>query len=238
MLSASATRRVILFLAVMAVLLVVASFLARTGWKLGWGVHERVVFMLDVDGERNIPTLFQTCLHVACAGTLALIATRVRRLGQREWLYWAGLAAVFALLGCDEIFQLHERLKQPLSFVQSWGPYFRYGWVAAGLLFVGTIGVAYLPFVLRQPPRDRAMIILAGMLFVLGAVGMEMIAGKVRSGRGYGPLTTIGLESIEELMEMSGLILFLFFLLRRLRTLQDRPQLYAEPAAGARVPAA
>lgn len=92
-----------------------------------------------------------------------------------------------------------------------------FGWVIPGAVVVALIGLFYLPFLLALPSRSRLMFFGAGLLYVGGALGMEVVGGKL--------LTLYGEESfpyqlaycIEEIMEILGATLFAASLLGHLK---------------------
>jgi hypothetical protein len=60
------------------------------------------------------------------------------------------------------------------------------------------------------------MLILAGAIYVGGALGMEMAAGVYDERHGYNTATTAVLSTIEETMEMVGLVVFIHALMQYL----------------------
>ena len=64
-------------------------------------------------------------------------------------------------------------------------------------------------FVLRLPPRSRLLFVVSGLVYVGGAVGLEMVGGDIyeyagRNGAGY--VTSM---IVEEGFEIYGVTLFL-----------------------------
>jgi hypothetical protein len=96
-----------------------------------------------------------------------------------------------------------------------------FAWVviAAPLLIVG--GLAFLPFLLRLPRSTALGIGLAGLVYVGGAFGMELVGGyfsKARDSIEY-QLAVI----TEEGLELVGLSIFLMVLLNFLATESRSP---------------
>jgi hypothetical protein len=177
-----------------------------------------VMRLFDVNGEGNVPSWFSSALLMGCALLAGLLASLVRRAGGRDAGWWAGLAAVLALLSLDEIAGLHERLGGPAGGVlgdAARGP-LRFAWVVPGVLLVLVVGVAFLGFVRRLPGDTRRLVVTAGAMYLVAAVGLEAAGGVVldaQGDRGGYLLVT----AAEEGLEMSGSVLLLYALLRLLR---------------------
>jgi len=172
----------------------------------GAGIDSGAFKIVDLDQERNLPTWFSSLLLASAAGLFALHARRdrTRRTG------WAGLAAIFAILSLDEFGSLHEELGQDLDLS---GPLL-FAWVVPGALAVVALGLVYLPFLIRLPAPTRARIVLAGTLYVGGALGFEMLNAAVVSARGSDTGILVGLVTQgEETLEMLGATVLVFALL-------------------------
>jgi hypothetical protein len=106
--------------------------------------------------------------------------------------------------------------------------------VVPGAIFVIIVLLAYLRFLANLPQTTRRLFLFAGALFVLGALGIEMLTAQVVSSSGSisdwivssfggivdqetaGAIPTIlkGLQtSVEEMFEMLGLTAFVYALL-------------------------
>ena len=78
---------------------------------------------------------------------------------------------------------------------------------------IGVIGLAYLPFVFELPKETRNHFLLAGVIFVTGAFGVEMLGAREADLYGYETVTYCVLYSLEEMLEMLGIVLFIYALL-------------------------
>lgn len=68
---------------------------------------------------------------------------------------------------------------------------------------------------LRKLPSETAFYLrLSGSIFVSGAIGFEMLGGKIVSENGKGTLIYVMFYTLEEFMELLGVVLFIFTLLR------------------------
>jgi hypothetical protein len=60
--------------------------------------------------------------------------------------------------------------------------------------------------------RTRILFLLAGVVYVGGALGMEMVAGVYDQSHGYENAVTATMANVEETMEMAGLVIFIYAL--------------------------
>src|SRR3546814_8726581 len=80
----------------------------------------------------------------------------------------------------------------------------------------------FLPFILGFKGLDRALLIGSAIVLLSGAVGVEMLGGMEAEVGGIETLRYRLLSSLEESLEFAGLLIFLLFLLRRLRAAHNR----------------
>jgi hypothetical protein len=178
--------------------------------------HDRVmgfVPLFDLNGERNVPAWFSSSMLLLCALLLAAVAHSEG--GGRDVLRWRALSAIFLLMSVDEAVQVHEQTIGPLRSVFGAGGIFHYAWSIAGLAFVLAFAAAYLPFVARLNASTRRLFVVSGGLYVGGALGMEFVQGWHDGLYGMDGTTAL-LTTVEEVLEMSGLVVFVYALLSRL----------------------
>lgn len=211
-------------LAAVAVLLALGSLLPLPIYR-NWVAPENwpltvVARLFDLDGEANIPALFSAMQLLLCGMVLAIIASLSWR-GRNRWrFHWALLAGGFVFMAFDEAAQLHERLIRPGMWIAGRmgveDPH--YGvWVPIALVLLVPIAAVFMPFLLALPARIAALMSVAAVLFLSGALGLEAIGASVSSA-GVERIAYHGLVVIEEGLEMAAITLFLFVLLRVLAT--------------------
>jgi hypothetical protein len=173
-------------------------------------VDSPLVPLLSLSEEANLPTWYSSMLLLACAVALAAVASDVRQRGERWFGHWAALAAVFAYMSLDETAQLHERLN---GFFTLRGVFY-FGWIIPAGIIVAAIGLAYLRFVLQLPPSTRRRFVVAGVLYVGGALVMEVPLGLWSTRYGEANLGYCLIDAVEESMEMFGASLFFIAILQ------------------------
>lgn len=163
--------------------------------------------MFWMDNENNIPTFFSTALLLYASLSLWLVGRSLRSAEQPWSRHWLFLAFVFMLLSLDEAASLHEMLIDPVQGAMGGtSGIFYFAWIVPALIVVAVVGICYLPFLRAAPARTRNLMLLAGALYVGGAVGFEMLEGLVL-GDGGGPGMVLStLVVLEETAEMLGVI--------------------------------
>jgi len=175
----------------------------------------RLLVLLDSDGEANVTTWFAVALLVTLSLTsLGIAVEQFRQRARWRW-HWAGMAVLFGYVSVDELAQVHELAIPVMAQVVEARGILTLAWVvlAAPLLLV--LALSYLPFLLALPRRTSIPLALSAVLFVGGGFGLELVGGWVISDAG-GPLTEayIWTTSLEEVLETVGAILCLHTLFR------------------------
>ena len=176
-----------------------------------------VVPLLDLHGEATLPAWYSSILLFIAALLLTPIAwiKTVRR--ERFRRHWVVLAGLFLLLSMDEAISVHERIAWPIRrILEPDGPFY-YGWVIPGLILVLGLGVAYAQFLLHLPASTRRRVVLAGALFVSGALLLEMIGGAYEARHGNETGAYRALSACEEILEMVGATVFVHALVEHIR---------------------
>jgi hypothetical protein len=203
-------------LGVAAALLVLASVAGQVS-KYVFG-HDQVyglVPLFYVDDEQNIPALFSVLLLSGAAFLLTMLTVLKRQQRDRDTLRWAILAAGFLVMAVDEACSLHEKLIPPMKRLlgKSSLGIFYFAWVIPGFVVVAMVGLVYLGFLFRLPRKARVTFVLAATLFLGGVLGLELIGGRYAELHGSQNLTYSMLSTIEESLEMAGVIVFIYALL-------------------------
>lgn len=212
-------------LAVLALVLTAANLLALflddllapSTWSAEFSESFQRLFVMD--WEANIPTWFSSILLVLVAFLLGVIGGLQRGRKDPYWIHWALLSLIFTYLSLDESAVIHEMgIKLFRWFFSTRGPLY-YGWVAPALVLVSLLSVFCFRFLFSIPRKTRIRMFTAAGLYLAGALGFEMLSGwyvdsfggemmGVLDDRVLGLLTTV-----EESLELAGLIVFIHALL-------------------------
>lgn len=177
---------------------------------LQWLHHSRVDLPLDlhlifnVDDEPTVPTWYSSMSLLFAAGLLYLIADQRRRARDRDAARWLGLAVGFTLMSLDEIAAFHEAFNT-FSNVE---------WTIPGSILVVLIGAFYVPFLWRLPASTRNRFLIAGLVYVGGAVVVEHLSGPEYFPFDVDTMQYAAATAVEEGLEMAGVVLFVAALLR------------------------
>jgi hypothetical protein len=171
----------------------------------------------DFGVEANIPTFYSAVALLVCAGVLAVIARRQQAIGGGHPSYWLGLAIIFVYLALDEATEIHEWASNIMDrFIVGEGLLY-YLWVLPYAAIALVIGLVYLRFLWSLPVVTRWQFIAAGTIYLLGVLGFEMLGARVADEYGTTDTVTYSvLYTIEETLEMLGIVFFLYALLRYL----------------------
>ncbi|MBN1833479.1 MAG: hypothetical protein JW896_15350 [Deltaproteobacteria bacterium] len=88
--------------------------------------------------------------------------------------------------------------------------------IGAALLFLIAVALAYRRFVLNLPFSTRLLFVLAGAIYILGALVFESISGKIAEISGESGFAYNAIVTLEEACEMLGVIIFILALLHYL----------------------
>src|SRR5690606_6324105 len=160
---------------------------------------------IRLDAESALSVWYSATLMLASALLMLLLARHERSPGGRSIRrYWGALGIVFMFLSADETISLHEQLMPVMHRFLDVSGLFYFGWVVAGLAVVVLLGLTYVPFLLRVARRTAVGLVLAGALYVAGALGLEMFGGYVYERFGPSPYYVF-ITVCEETLEILGL---------------------------------
>lgn len=195
---------------------------------LNYGFGHDYVFGLNalfhLDLEQNFPTWFSTLILFTSSLLLYIIHGIVREIKPNK--FWLFLSIIFLYLSVDEMVSLHERLVLPLRHNLNLPSIFYFGWIIAGLIFVCLIGILSIPFLRKLPKKTSIHFVSAGAIYVFGAIGMEMIGGHVASLQLKNTVLYVTITTIEETLEMLGIIFFNYALVRYLQFIVKNKETY------------
>ena len=195
-----------------ALLLILASVGGQLAIHLaGYEDSYRIVRLVNLDAERNIPALFSTLLLLCAALLLAFITILKKNLKATYVTHWGFLACGFLFMTADEAFSFHEMLVPPMRKLLGDGHLgiFYFAWVLPGICLVAVLALSFLRFLWHLPARTRLIFVLAATLYLGGSIGFELIGGHYAESSGTKNLTYNMLATVEESLEMAGAITFI-----------------------------
>jgi hypothetical protein len=160
-----------------------------------------------LDAERSVSTWFESLLMALNALLVAVLASLSRSADSENIWHWRVLALIFVLMSMDEVVAFHESTMAPLRAAFGFSGFLHFSWVVIAAPLLAIAASVYLPFLLRLPQPFRWRLLAAGMIFVLGAFGLEIIGGYFASAMGMDSMPYKAEATIEESLEMIGLTL-------------------------------
>lgn len=203
-----------------AILLVVlSSAFQLVKFTTGHDTVFGLVSLFNLNAERNLPSFFSSLMLSLAAFILATTYSLMR--ASQQGPYWLVLAVGFGVMAVDEAVSLHERLVNPvrnlLGYDQNFGVFY-FAWVIPAFFLTAILGLSFLRFLKRLDRPTRYAFIFSAMLYLGGALGMEMLGGWYDEKYGPENLGYVTCFTIEESLEMAGVIYFIRALLRYLET--------------------
>jgi len=165
----------------------------------------------DLNEEGTVSAWFSSMLLLSASALLGIIALARREL--RFGRHWRWLAGIFLYLSLDEALSIHEEIKLARAVLDESNFLYGDAWVFVGAAFVAVVALSYRRFLLMLPSQIRVWMLTAGGLYVAGAVGMEIVGGYFDSLWGRETLIRVAAITIEEGLEMVGVICFIHSLL-------------------------
>ena len=165
--------------------------------------------LFDLDGENTIPAWFSACLLWTSGVCLFAIGYLKPTLLSK---YWYVLSFSFIYLSIDESLSLHEKASRGMQQIFEANdfsiPYlYNLYWIIPAGLLVLVLFLFLLPFLRALPPATRYLFVFAGSVYVMGAIGLELVGGFAANMMPYMFYEVI--FPFEEFFEMSGVIIFL-----------------------------
>ena len=182
--------------------------------------------LLNLDRELNFPTWYSALMLGFCSLLLRFIAIGKRQQSDRYAQDWQLLSVIFGLMAIDEVVSIHEILIIPEVSEALNLPWFLHSmWVIPGIVFVLWLSKRYRKFVLHLPYPSRKQFILAAVVYIGGALIMEMVGSHVAESLGQQDLIYALIATVEEIMEMIGVVIFIHGLLCYLKTWAEHLEL-------------
>lgn len=201
-------------LSIIAIFLLLANLFFNflkyiTGDRFFYGLIPLFQFNL----ENNIPAFFSGCLFLGSAALLILV-WKIMQINAKPQIIWAFLAGLFLFLAFDELFKVHEHLIEPIRKTLGTSGLLYCSWVIVYGIGVVLLSFLFFPVWWRLNKTVRLWFALSAFTFLSGAIGFEMIGGAYFETIGrQGDLIYGAFYTIEESLEMAGLIMFIYSLL-------------------------
>lgn len=220
-------RKLLFILISIIVVLLILNVLTVFNYEYGSYFFKKFNF----DKEKNIPSIFSSLLLLMASATLLFISFKALTFKISN-VFWRSLSFIFLFLSFDELLRIHEKIgKFTGNYIKGEGVFY-YAWlIPYGVLLLFLIFIYAKP-VFALPVKIRINMIISGVLFVGGAVGIEMITGLFIEKNELFALEELRssmfiflLYSIEETLEMLGVSYFIYTLFSCIELYEKRKQI-------------
>lgn len=212
----TSSQKIIKVLLPIVLVLTVLSVVGQL-YKYSFGHDRYLVTLTNLDAEWNLPTWYQSNTLLLCSLLLGIISYAKKTYGSRFHLHWLSLSVIFLILAMDESIQFHEQTITPLRTLLRTSGIFYFAWVIPAAILLLILGLAFMKFLQNLPGKTRRLFLISGSIYVGGVIGMELVGGSYFSSHGKDNLTYAMLANLEEFLEMSGILIFIYALMRYIK---------------------
>lgn len=212
-------KRVIQFLLIVVFCLILLNIFAQFSlyYLADFPLRESLIVLFNADFEQNVPAFYSCLTLLVCSILLGIIAYTKKIACERYVNYWRALSIIFLFLSLDESISIHEKFNEPLKEKLQTTGFLYFAWVIPGAIFAFICLLVFLRFLSALPAKTRRLFLIAGTVYVGGALGMELVGASYAylhfAHLQYKDMTYAIITTIEETLEMLGIIIFIYALL-------------------------
>ena len=203
----------LLIIAVILLLLNLCGIYLKKVLQLDNFVSNALFYFFDASSEANTPTYFSSLLLFIAAAILYLIYKNEPK-GSGKKTYWLVLMIIFAWLSVDETASIHEQFGKIGKTFHLSSDYLYYSWIIPYIFFAVFAFFFFVRFLFKLPYPTRILFIISGSIYTGAAILFELFEGNIAKNYGHNTLTYLLLCAAEEFLEMTGVIIFIYALLK------------------------
>ena len=172
--------------------------------------------MFSLDMEANFPTIFSSLILFFSAFLFYLLSKISHTKDNGDRSFWLGLSFIFTFLALDESSKIHEFIGYVTDvFVHGTG-YLNFPWVLPYAILVLILGLVYIRFFWKMERKVFWSFVVAAVMYVSGAIGFELLGANEVSMHGHNTVLYNIYSTIEETLEIFGVIFLIKILLNLL----------------------
>ncbi len=168
-----------------------------------------LVSMFDLNNEGNLPTIYSSSQLLLASINFGVIFCIKKIYDDLFKWHWLLLSIVFSFLALDEAAQIHELLNHIVKVFINASGIFYFAWLIPYSIITLALGVFYLKFILSLPRKTAFLFCLSAFIFLSGAIGFELLEGRVYEQFGSEGIEFAIYVSIEESLELIGIFLLI-----------------------------
>jgi hypothetical protein len=198
-------------LAILAGLVAIDFLLVLFEYGLHVTVPSPIADRLDSNVEASLPTLFNVeLLFLAALATAFTAAIKP----PHRWTWWL-LTAVFCYLAVDESLSIHEGIGPRVRDILHTTGIFYVAWIIPYAIACVLLFLLILPWLRDLPGPTQRGVIVSAFVYLAGAMVMDAASGAYLTRYDLEPDVVHALMTgVEEGLEMLGVTLFIYFVLR------------------------
>lgn len=174
-----------------------------------------VVQYFHFGNEANFPTFFSALL-LLISSVICFCIYKLDVLGtnKQNARYWLTLSLILLFLSADEAVQIHEQLMSVTHYlIPNLSSILSSAWVVPYALIALVVGFYFVRFVFRLPAKTKTLILVAGFTFLVGALALEVMETYLHTEYGVTHILFTLNILVQELLEMTGMVVFIYALL-------------------------
>lgn len=181
---------------------------------------DRIGHWLDVNAEASVPTWYSAVTLLACGVMAGIIALDTRRRSRPFALQWWLVALAFGLLSLEEVIGVHSQATKVLRRLIDTldGPMLLVLLGIAGLVVIAIVVVVFGRWFAALPGRWRRWFAIGGVVYLVGVIASDAVGDYLISTFGDTSVLYIAVLTIEEALEMIGVLIVIVALLEYIRT--------------------
>lgn len=197
-------------------ILIVLVILNCAGIAFGYftGHHSvyGIIGLVYFDSQGGLPFYFSSICLLLTSSLLIIIYREHKQNNLFDKNYWLVLSIGFLIMSIDEYVGIHRILSKVIREFFPVGQLFYFAWVIPGIILCLILCLYFLNFYLRLPRRFKVSFGISAVLFVGGAIGIEILDGFFVPAENDANLIYSILVTLEQTMEWGAVLMFLYSL--------------------------
>jgi len=207
------TKKIVRFLFIITIVLNILGLLRNIfEYVLNFEYGSDLLEIFNLNEEKNIPALYSALILLFSGVILYLISLNKRNPKDRYYHHWLWLSIIFFYLSLDEAISIHENFKVRFLLEKD-NVLYNDSWVIIFSILVAIFIFSYRRFLLHLPWSTRKMFIISGGIYIFGCMGMEVVGSFTEEFYGKASMVHAMATTIEEFLEMIGIVIFIKTLL-------------------------
>lgn len=207
------TKKVVRFLLVTTLVINLLGLLRNIfEYVLNFEYGSELLDIFNLNEEKNIPALYSSLILLFCGVIIYVISLKKKNPRDRYYRHWLWLSIIFFYLALDEAISIHEGF-QVRFLLDKDNILYSDSWVIVFSILVAIFIFTYRRFLQHLPRETRKMFVISGFIYIFGCMGMEVVGSFTQEFYGKASMVHAMATTIEEFLEMIGIVVFINTLL-------------------------